>query len=168
MTQDRFTEARGLLEEAHNIAPSDFKVLQKLMLLYFQTWDYIKLEALALDSLRLIPDDPLSKLYLQKAREFEDILNTQILPVFQRSDDYVDLSLRFFNAKAYKLAIRAGQEALRLDPNNPLVFNNICSSHYQLGMYSQAIEACEKALLLKPDWPLAKNNLRLARYKQNL
>jgi serine/threonine protein kinase/tetratricopeptide (TPR) repeat protein len=48
-------------------------------------------------------------------------------------------------------ALAAGLEALRLEPNNPLPYLNVCSAHQKLNRWDEAEAACEAAVARKLD-----------------
>ncbi len=78
-------------------------------------------------------------------------------------ENYINLSLAYYNAEMYYKCIDACEEALKIKPNYAVAYNNICSAYNMLGKYDEAIKSCEKALKIDPNFQLAKNNLNLAR-----
>lgn len=76
------------------------------------------------------------------------------------TDVYIKLSLNYYKIKEYELAISTAKNLLKIDPNNILAYNNICSSYNQLGQWKLGAEACKKALKINPNYQLAKNNLK--------
>ena len=78
---------------------------------------------------------------------------------------YIQLSLWHFRAGEFRECVGSGRMALKIDPNNALAYNNICSAHVQLEEFDQAIRACEQALAIDPDFELAKNNLQWSRIR---
>lgn len=86
------------------------------------------------------------------------------------AENFLNLSLQYYNAGDYEKCISSCEEALKLKPDYALAYNNICSAYNQLGNYQKATEACIEALKYAPDYALAKNNLRHAQQslaKQN-
>ncbi len=79
-----------------------------------------------------------------------------------RSEDYINLSLIYYRQGSYKLAIETCYDLLKIDPNNILAYNNICSSYNQMQQWELGAEACKKALEVDPNYQLAKNNLKWA------
>ncbi|MBW1297152.1 tetratricopeptide repeat protein [Aquimarina litoralis] len=77
-------------------------------------------------------------------------------------EDFIKLSLAYYDAREYQKAIQTCKEILKLDPNNADAYNNLCASYNQLKQWKLGAEACRKALEIKPDFQLAKNNLRWA------
>ena len=82
------------------------------------------------------------------------------------AENFLNLSLHYYNAGDYEKCISACELALKIKPDYALAYNNICSAHNQLGNYQKAIDACLKALQFAPAYELAKNNLLHA--QQNL
>jgi tetratricopeptide (TPR) repeat protein len=74
----------------------------------------------------------------------------------------IDLSLALFNSQQYQKSVEAAQEALKLEPNSAVAYNNICAANNQLQQWDKAILACQKALIIDPNSALAKNNLAAA------
>ena len=60
------------------------------------------------------------------------------------------------------LLMRAANEALKLDPESAVAYNNICCAHIELGAHDQAILACNKALEIAPGFQRAWANLEWA------
>jgi tetratricopeptide (TPR) repeat protein len=74
----------------------------------------------------------------------------------------IDLSLALYNSQQYQKSIEAAQEALKLEPNSAVAYNNICAAYNQLQQWDKAIPACQKALAIDPNSALARNNLAAA------
>jgi len=79
---------------------------------------------------------------------------------------WLERSLRQYQAGSYADSITSSREALKLRPDYAEAFNNICAAENAVGRFAEAIPACERALALKPDFPLARNNLAYARSKR--
>ncbi len=78
------------------------------------------------------------------------------------SENYINLSLKYYKKGAYKSVISTCKELLNIDPNNVAAYNNICSAYNQMKQWKLGAEACKKALEINPDFQLAKNNLKWA------
>lgn len=81
-------------------------------------------------------------------------------------ENYLNLSLTFYNAADYKKCIEAAEQALKLRPDYADAYNNICAAYNAMGDYDQAIKAGKEAVRINPDYQLAKNNLNLALEKK--
>jgi tetratricopeptide (TPR) repeat protein len=75
------------------------------------------------------------------------------------TDNFISLSLVYYQKQQYEKCIEAANEALKIKPDCIEAYNNICSAHNMLGNYEEAIKAGQAALKIKPDYQLAKNNV---------
>jgi tetratricopeptide (TPR) repeat protein len=67
-----------------------------------------------------------------------------------------------FKAKQFQESLASAQQALRLRPDLPEAYNNMCVAYIELHQYDKAIEAAQNSLRLRPDYILAKNNMAWA------
>jgi len=74
-------------------------------------------------------------------------------------ENYIALSLMYYQKQQYEKCIEAAHEAIKLKPDCIEAYNNICSAQNILGNYDEAIKAGEQALKIDPNYQLAKNNL---------
>jgi tetratricopeptide (TPR) repeat protein len=77
-------------------------------------------------------------------------------------ENYLTLSLRYYEARQFEKSIEASQEALKLKPDFAAAYNNSCAAYNELKMWDKGIEACQQALKIDPGFQLAKNNLNWA------
>jgi tetratricopeptide (TPR) repeat protein len=77
-------------------------------------------------------------------------------------ENYLTLSLRYYEAGQYEKCIEASQESLKLKPDYALAYNNICAANNMLSKYDEGIQACLHALKIDPNFQLAQNNLNWA------
>ncbi|MCK8523953.1 hypothetical protein M0D21_20415 [Aquimarina sp. D1M17] len=77
-------------------------------------------------------------------------------------ENYIDLSLLYYNSQEYELVISTCKDLLKIDPNNLQAYNNICAAYNQMKKWELGYEACKKALEIDPNYQLAKNNLKWA------
>jgi Tfp pilus assembly protein PilF len=98
-------------------------------------------------------DDP-AKRNLQMAL---DVAAKQKTP-----ENYLNLSLRYYQTRQYEKCIEAAQDALKLRPDYAPAYNNICSAYNEMKMWDKGIDACQQALKIDPGFQLAKNNLNWA------
>jgi len=82
-------------------------------------------------------------------------------------ENFLNLSLEYYNSKRYEDCIKAAEKALELRPGYVEAHNNVCIAYTMLGNWDKAIEAGKKCLQLKPDYELAKNNLVFAQNNKN-
>jgi len=83
-------------------------------------------------------------------------------------ENYLQLSLIYYNAGRYEDCITACNSALSLRKDYAEAYNNICSAYNMLKQWDKAIDACNKAIKLKPDYPLAKGNLNWAKGQKRI
>ena len=84
---------------------------------------------------------------------------------FKEAQVLLNEGTNLYNNGKFEESIIASTKSLDLEPDSPLVYNNICAANNNLGRYSEAIHACSKALKLQPDFEFAKNNLAWAMKK---
>jgi protein O-mannosyl-transferase len=77
-------------------------------------------------------------------------------------ENYLELSLTYYNAKQFEDCIKACEQALSIKPNYALAYNNICSAYNQLKQWEKAEIACKKGLAIEADNALLKGNLSIA------
>jgi len=83
-------------------------------------------------------------------------------------ENYLTLSLRYYEAGQFEKCIEAAQEAIKLRPHYAPAYNNIGAAYNSLKMWEKGIEACQKALEIDPGFQLAKNNLNWALSQKQL
>ncbi len=120
-------------------------------------------------ALTLKPDFPLAKNNLILSENGINALeNAQKLSTGQPSaENYLSLSLVYFNQKKYKECIEACKKALALKPDYDLAYNNLCAAYNQLEDWDNAIIAGEKGLKINPNNTLLKGNLAEAYRRKN-
>ncbi|MDP1675326.1 MAG: tetratricopeptide repeat protein [Bacteroidota bacterium] len=64
-----------------------------------------------------------------------------------------------FDSHEYDKAIQLFQKAMEINPNDPLLNNNLGSAYYKSGNYGKAIQYLEKAIEINPQYSMAFNNL---------
>ncbi len=76
------------------------------------------------------------------------------------AESYINSSLQYYNSGQFEKCIEAAEQALKLNPNYDLAYNNICAAYNRLQNWDKAIEAGEKGLKINPNNQLLKNNLQ--------
>jgi tetratricopeptide (TPR) repeat protein len=135
-----------------------------LMRTYAESRRWEDLRLLAVDTLRLVPNDAEAAAYLARATGPE----ARPAAPPQSPDGYVSLSLVFFQAGRYRECIEAAQQALRLRPRYAEAYNNIAAGHQALGEWDKAISAAREAIRFRPDFQLAQNNLVWSQRQKSL
>lgn len=77
-------------------------------------------------------------------------------------DNWLNLSLAFYNAGDFRACIDAANQVLKINPDSDLAYNNICAAYNMLKEWDKAIEAGQKGLKINPDNVLLANNLKVA------
>jgi len=75
------------------------------------------------------------------------------------AENYINLSLQYYNQGEYAKCVEAAEEALKYKPDYDLAYNNICAAYNRLGNWDKAIAAAEKGLQINPNNQLLKNNM---------
>jgi len=164
--QNRFSESLVNAEKSLSLSPAHLPTRHLLLNLYVQTKNKEKLEALINETLQIYPADE----YCMKFKNYDFSGSTsdtdsleQIAEKSKAPQDFLNLSLSYYNQKQYDKCIEACNKALKIKPDYAEAYNNICSSYNALSEWDKAIEACTKCLQIKPDFQLAKNNLNYAK-----
>ncbi len=162
--QKRNDEAIDMLKNAIAINPAYIEARRNLMALYFEREDWGALALIAQGTLAYIPDDAESIAYINAGKNKKTKLDIAIEVAAQNpsADNFLELSLKYYEVGKYQECIDACYKAIELRPNYAVAYNNICSAYNQLKEYDKAEAACNKAIAIQPDFELAKNNLKLA------
>jgi tetratricopeptide (TPR) repeat protein len=78
-------------------------------------------------------------------------------------ENYLNLSLEYYNLQRYEDCIKASYKAIELKPGYELAYNNICSAYNSMQKWDEAIAAGEQGLKLNPNYQLLKNNLAVSK-----
>ncbi|MEI6816583.1 MAG: tetratricopeptide repeat protein [Bacteroidota bacterium] len=125
-------------------------------------------------ALTLSPGHVLSKTLLDQINSNPALANSkspllaaeELVKTTPTADNFLNLSLQYYSVKRYDDCIKACRECIKLKPDYPQAFNNICSAYNELGKYDSAIIACNQALLLQPNFERASNNLKEAKRRK--
>ncbi len=115
------------------------------------------------DSSYTIASDLLKNINTSNSGSYSDTTETSILRKLNPSEnDYITLSLLYFNKGEYEKSITACQKVIALDSNSATAYNNMCAAYNGLKQWDDAIKAGNKALQIQPDFTLAQNNVNFA------
>jgi tetratricopeptide (TPR) repeat protein len=161
----RYTEAIYNLYQSIRLVDARMDARYMLMPLLYEQKRFEELRTVALRTLELAPGDATASNYLKMANSGKSLLQVEEENSvnYKTPEQFLNLSLMYYNAGNYRGCINAAQKALQLKPNYAEAYNNICTSYNQLQQFDSAVIACQKALELKPDFQLAKNNLNWAK-----
>ena len=88
-----------------------------------------------------------------------------LVKVSPTPENYLNLSLQYYNAGDFQKCVDAANEALKLRPDYDLAYNNICAAYNRLGDFEKAIKIGEKGIKINPNNQLLKGNLAEAYQK---
>jgi tetratricopeptide (TPR) repeat protein len=163
--KNRKPEAVAELLISDSLAPSDIGVKYLLMDALYDLARFPELKIVAENTLQLFPGDARAIQYKLVAEggksKVESLQETASLT--KDPKDFLNLSLYYYGEGKYEDCIKACEEAIKLKPNYPEAYNNICSAYNAMNRFAEGAKACEEALKLKPDFQLAKNNLNWAK-----
>ncbi len=74
------------------------------------------------------------------------------------AENWLTLSLAYYNESRFEDCIRAAQEALRVRPAYAEAWNNIAAAHNAMRHWDEGIRAADEALRINPAYELARNN----------
>ena len=75
---------------------------------------------------------------------------------------YCDLGASLNAQNQYQDAVEVFQQAIEIEPQNPLIYNNLGNALKMLAQDDEAIRCFQKAIALDPSFAIAMNNLGLA------
>jgi Tfp pilus assembly protein PilF len=168
-SQKRYDEAKLMLKNSIMANPAYKFPRLLLLMIYNETEDWDNLKALAEETLTYLPNDPQCLSYIDAAKNKKSKIDIALETATKNptAENYLNLSLFYYNAGKYDQCIEACKKAIQLKPDYALAYNNMCSAYNALKIFDKAIEAGKKAVSLQPDFELAKNNLKFAISQKN-
>jgi len=163
--QGRISEALVNAEQSLKLSHAHLPTRHLLLNIYLKNNQGDKLNKLVQETLQIYPDDSFTKSFqnFKPGQTYNEIEAAEIRAKENKTpENYLNLSLIYYNNQLYEKCIDACNEAIALRPDYPEAYNNICSAYNSLGQWDKAIEACKKGLELKPDYTLCRNNLNYA------
>ncbi|MCW3125434.1 MAG: tetratricopeptide repeat protein [Bacteroidetes bacterium] len=157
-------EAVKLLYTAMEMAPAHMDCRYMLMDLLYASKRYEELKKVANSTLAIAPSDAKSQQYLQLGTSGKSQLELtkDLAEKTKTPDNYLSLSLLYYQAGDYQGCIDAAKKALEIKPDFAPAYNNIGSAYNILKQYQPAKDALLKAVEYDPSSQLAKNNLAVA------
>ena len=129
--------------------------------IYANRSDWVNLQRVAGETLRLDPNDPdglrgmrVAQTGVDELRRIEKIAKAEPTP-----DNYLSLSVVYFRNGRYEDSIGAAREALKLHPDLVEAYFNMASVYHVMGRDDDAIVALREALRIQPNFQMAKDNL---------
>ncbi len=161
----RKDEAIDNLYKSIRLVDARMDARSMLIPLLYEQKRYEELKTVANRTLELAPGDATATTYLQMANSGKSQLQVEAEASlkYTRPEQFLNLSLMYYNAGDYQGCINAANKALELNPNYAEAYNNICSAYNALNNFAEGAKACEAALRIKPGYPLAQGNLDYAK-----
>jgi tetratricopeptide (TPR) repeat protein len=150
----RIFDAVKELEIAVRLNPARLPSCDLLAVAYAATGDAEKAHSTAELALGIDPTDSAARAILSQ-------------PLTKSEDTWINLSLVQYRGGWYEACIESAKQALKLNPNSELAYNNIGAGYAGLQKWDLAIENERAALRIKPDFVLARNNLAWALSHKN-
>ena len=101
-----------------------------------------------------------------KAKQLQGISDGEALVRKSPNEaNYLSLGNLYYAARKFELAIASYKSALKYNPKDIVLYNNLCSASNELGRYKDAKEYCDAALKIDSTFDLAKGNLKVAEEK---
>ena len=168
--QNQNDRAIGFLKQSLALSPSNVDARYLLMETYLDQEDWLALADLAQETLNLFPGDAKAEMFLQSsiARKSKLAEAANYARLHPTVDNYINLSLLYFNHKYYDSCIIASEQVLKLDPSNSAAYNNIGSAYNSLQDWDKAEIAFNQALTIDPGFQLAINNLAWCMKQKNM
>ena len=159
----RYEQCIAVSELSLKLDPNDIYAFNNIGAAYNKLHAYDKASDVLKKALAINPGFLLAKNNLKVA---EDGLKDKgaINPL---ADNYVNLSLYYFNGGRFADCIDACNYALILRPGYDLAYNNICAANNRLGHYDDAITAAKTGLQHNPQNTILRNNLAEAISKKS-
>ena len=159
----RYEQCIAVSELALKLDPKDIYACNNIGAAYNKLHAYDKALGVLKKALAINPGFLLAKNNLKAA---EDGLKDKAA-VNPLADNYINLSLYYFNEGRFAECIDACNHALTLRPGYDLAYNNICAANNKLGHYDEAIAAARIGLQVNPQNTILRNNLAEAIAKKS-
>ncbi|WP_426670392.1 tetratricopeptide repeat protein [Mucilaginibacter sp. McL0603] len=160
----RFIEAEVMLQKSMQLSNSDLRPRELLIKTYalLGQWDLLK--NICVTTLKISPGNGVALNGLEESsrRKTNAEIQADKAKVAPTAENYLELSLAYYNEGKYGLCIEAAKKALELKPNYVEAYNNIGCAYNILGQFDKSAEVFAMGLKIKPDYQLAKNNLALS------
>ena len=122
-----------------------------------------ELKQLANQTIQIAPNDMKAQEYLKLSNGKSQLEITKESAEAQKTpEQFLNLSLQYYQAGDYQGCIDAANKALELRPNFAAAYNNIGSAYNVMKKYKEGKEAMLKALAIDPNSQLYKNNLEVS------
>lgn len=162
--QGRRDQAISEFRAAIVLSPARMDARLLLLQSYADQRDFAALTPLAVDTLKLAPDDPAARRFAEMRPG--PVRATASAGLSVSPEALIELSLQAYQKKDYAACITFAQAALQMRSGYAEAYNNITAANNALGRWDDAIQAGREAVRLKPDFQLARNNLQWAEWQK--
>ena len=161
LSLSRNPEALAMASKAIKLDPYDIAGRRTVMDIMAQAHEWTKLQQFADETLRLLPYDQDGQRSLQVAQTgLEQLAKAETVAKTEPTvNNYLALSVQYYQTQRYQDCINAAREALKINPNQAEAYANIASAYHTLGNLDETIAALQEEVRLNPNLPSAKTNL---------
>lgn len=162
LSQSRVPAALEMASKAVALDPYDLTGRRALMDIMAQAHEWGKLKQFASETLRLLPYDPDGQRSLQVAQTgLDQVVKAEVVAkTAPNVNNYLALSVRYYEAQRYQDCIDAARAALKVNPNQAEAYANIAAAYHTMGNHlDETIAALQEEVRLNPNLPAGKANL---------
>jgi tetratricopeptide (TPR) repeat protein len=159
----RTDEAYTMSKKALALNSDDVVSRHTLIDLYSKRSDWDRVASLAKETLAINPRDTRGQSALTVATASIDQVHKaeQDAKSSSNFDDYLKLSVLYYEQQRYEDCARAAQEALKIRPAMAEAYANIATAMHALNRDDEAIAALREVIRLRPDMAFAKTDLEI-------
>jgi len=164
LAENRLPDAFEMVSKAIALDPYDLAGRRALMDIFAQAHEWAKLKQFAGETLRLFPDNADGLRSLDVAQTgLDQVAKGETEAANQPTvNNYLALSVLYYQAQRYDDCIKAAHNALKINPNLPEAYANMASAYHAMGNHlDETIAALREEVRLKPDMPSAQKNLEI-------
>lgn len=156
-----------LSQEAIKLNPNSAEAYNNIGSSYNMLQEYDKAIIACQKAIEINPNFQLAKNNLLEALKNKNASESdQTLKSDLTAEDYLNLSLTYYQQGLYEKCIEACKNAIKLKPDYADAYSNMGASYNQLKEWDKAIDACNKALKINPKHKLANGNLNWAKQEK--
>ena len=159
--QGRMDEASKFAMRAIRIDPGNLAARHVLIDVYSAKSDWNEVNRLAEETLGMEPLDAPSL----RARELAESVFDRVKMAERDAessktvDDYLQLSVAYFQNRQYEDSVKACRQALAVHPDQAEAYSNMAAAYYALGQLDETETALREAIRIRPELATVKSNL---------
>jgi tetratricopeptide (TPR) repeat protein len=163
LNQSRAPEAAAMASKALALDPYDLTARRTLMDTMAQNHEWAKLKQFADETLRLLPYDRDGQRSLNVAQTgLDQVVKAETAAKSEPTvNNYLALSVQYFQLQRYEDCIKAAREALKVNPNEAEAYANMAACYHTMGKLDETIAALQEEVRLNPNLPSGKSNLEI-------